>query len=64
MQHSNKVREFIMSDKGIRLVDAYVGNDGVLVGSARIAHEARARRESGDSDRAGAVNKKGKKVKR
>jgi len=39
MQHSNKVREFIMSASGIKLVDAYIGPDGVLVGSARIAHE-------------------------
>ena len=39
MHHSNKIREFIMSDKGINLVDAYIGPEGVLVGSARIAHE-------------------------
>jgi len=39
MEHSNKIREFIMSDKGINLVDAYIGPEGVLVGSARIAHE-------------------------
>jgi|ERR1043166_3343558 circadian clock protein KaiC len=64
MEHSNKVREFIMSNKGIKLVDAYVGPEGVLVGSARVAHEARVRREAGDTDRAGAAKNKTKKVKR
>lgn len=41
--HSNKVREFLIGNKGIELVDVYIGPDGVLTGSARIAHEAGAK---------------------
>ena len=40
MAHSNQVREFLISDRGIDLVDAYVGPSGVLTGSARAAQEA------------------------
>ncbi|NIJ54418.1 circadian clock protein KaiC [Dyadobacter arcticus] len=35
MKHSNKVREFLITDKGLRLVEVFVGPDGVLTGSAR-----------------------------
>ena len=41
MAHSNRVREFLLTDKGIRLVDVYFGPDGVLIGSKRIAAEGR-----------------------
>ena len=40
MAHSNQVREFLMTESGIRLVDVYVGPGGVLTGSARLAQEA------------------------
>lgn len=40
MAHSNQVREFILSDRGIDLVDVYLGQDQVLTGSARLAQEA------------------------
>jgi circadian clock protein KaiC len=40
MAHSNQVREFLISDHGIDLVDAYIGPSGVLTGSARAAQEA------------------------
>ena len=40
MAHSNQVREFLISDRGIDLVDAYIGPSGVLTGSARAAQEA------------------------
>jgi circadian clock protein KaiC len=40
MAHSNQVREFLISDRGIDLVDAYIGPSGVLTGSARMAQEA------------------------
>jgi circadian clock protein KaiC len=43
MAHSNQVREFIMSSDGIKLREAYVGPEGVLTGSARLAQEARDR---------------------
>jgi circadian clock protein KaiC len=37
MKHSNQVREFVISDKGLDLVDVYLGVGGVLTGSAREA---------------------------
>ncbi len=43
MAHSNQVREFILSDKGIDLVDVYLGGDRVLTGTARAAQEAQER---------------------
>lgn len=38
MPHSNQVREFVLSDHGIELVDVYIFGDQVLTGSARVAH--------------------------
>jgi len=38
MAHSNQMREFVLSDAGIDLVDVYLGADGVLTGNARVAH--------------------------
>lgn len=43
MAHSNQVREFLLTDRGIELADVYVGPQGVLTGSARSAQEARER---------------------
>jgi circadian clock protein KaiC len=37
MAHSNQIREFLISARGIDLVDAYIGPSGVLTGSARAA---------------------------
>jgi circadian clock protein KaiC len=39
--HSNQIREFLLTDHGIDLIDTYVGSDGVLMGSARAAQTAR-----------------------
>jgi circadian clock protein KaiC len=39
--HSNQVREFLLTDHGIELIDAYVGTEGVLMGSARASQSAR-----------------------
>jgi circadian clock protein KaiC len=41
MAHSNQLREFTMTEKGIRLIPAYVGPSGVLTGSSRVAQEAK-----------------------
>jgi circadian clock protein KaiC len=41
MAHSNQVREFLLTDRGIELADVYVGPQGVLTGSARSAQEAK-----------------------
>ncbi len=43
MAHSNQVREFLLTNEGIKLVDVNRGPDGVLTGSARIALEAHER---------------------
>jgi circadian clock protein KaiC len=45
MAHSNQIREFLLTDRGVRLRDVYLGPGGVLTGSARIAREAEERRE-------------------
>jgi circadian clock protein KaiC len=39
--HSKQLREFRMTDSGIELIDAYIGPEGVLTGTARITQEAR-----------------------
>jgi len=46
MAHSNQVREFLMTDEGIRLVPVYVGSGTVLTGSARLSQEAREKAEA------------------
>jgi circadian clock protein KaiC len=38
MDHSKQIREFIISSKGINIVDVYIGPEGILTGSAREAH--------------------------
>jgi circadian clock protein KaiC len=40
MAHSNQIREFLIFDRGIDLVDAYIGPGGVLTGSARAAQNS------------------------
>ena len=40
MAHSNQIREFLISNRGIDVVDAYIGASGVLTGSARAAQGA------------------------
>ena len=46
MAHSNQLREFVMTDHGIRLVPAYIGAGGVLTGSSRVAQEAKEKADS------------------
>ena len=43
MAHSNQVREFNLSAKGIHLNPVYLGSGGVLTGSARVLREAQER---------------------
>ena len=40
MAHSNQIREFLISDKGVDLMDVYLGPDGVLTGTARLNQES------------------------
>ncbi len=46
MAHSNQIREFLISNRGIDLVDAYTGPSGVLTGAARAAQAAREKAEA------------------
>jgi circadian clock protein KaiC len=48
MAHSNQIREFRLTTRGIELLDVYLGPDGVLTGSARLAQEARARADESE----------------
>jgi circadian clock protein KaiC len=41
MAHSNQVREFLLTDHGVELVDVYSGPVGVFMGSARLEQEQR-----------------------
>ena len=43
--HSNQIREFLITDKGIDIQDVYVGSEGVLTGSMRKAQEAKEQTE-------------------
>ena len=43
MPHSNQIREFTFSRSGLQLSDVYLGPEGVLTGSSRVAQEARER---------------------
>lgn len=40
MSHSNQIREFMLTDDGIRLREVYLGKGEVLTGSARLIQEA------------------------
>ena len=46
MFHSNQVREFLITDAGVDLVDTYLGPTGVMTGAARVAQESLERSES------------------
>jgi circadian clock protein KaiC len=74
MKHSNQVREFVIDDNGINLVQIYLGPQGILVGSAREAQklqklsgkelEDQTVRESQARRREGSENGKGSNSKR
>ena len=41
MEHSNQIREFVLTSDGLELLDVYLGPEGVLTGSARMSQEGR-----------------------
>jgi circadian clock protein KaiC len=45
MYHSNQVREYKITNEGIKLVDLYLGPSGMITGSARIAQIAKEKAE-------------------
>ena len=46
MNHSNQIREYLLTGEGVKFVDAYLGVTGVLTGSARLAKDAQERVEA------------------
>jgi circadian clock protein KaiC len=62
MKHSNQVREFIITDNGLDLVDVYLGPDGILTGSARETQQLN--EKTGVAMRDYAVNRKDREVDR
>jgi len=62
MKHSNQVREFVISDTGLELVDVYLGPEGVLTGSARRAQELH--EETGVLLRNNAITRKDREIDR
>ena len=50
MAHSNQVREFVLSGRGLDLRPVYIGREGFLTGSARLAQEARDRAKAVGED--------------
>ncbi len=62
MKHSNQVREFIITDRGIDLVEVYLGPEGVLTGSAREAQKLQ--EQTGEVLRSNAMSMKDREVQR
>lgn len=62
MKHSNQVREFVITDEGLDLVDVYLGPEGVLTGSAREAQQLKL--ETGVALRDHAVSRKDREIER
>jgi circadian clock protein KaiC len=62
MNHSNQVREFVISSEGLNLIDVFLGPEGVLVGSAREAQQLTA--IAGEVLHTHAVNRKDIEIQR
>ncbi|MBD2700834.1 circadian clock protein KaiC [Spirosoma sp. BT702] len=62
MKHSNQVREFVITDKGLDLIDVYLSSEGVLTGSAREAQQLQ--EVTGVALRDHAMNRKDREIER
>jgi circadian clock protein KaiC len=62
MKHSNQVREFVITNKGLQLVEVFLGPEGVLTGSAREAHTLN--EQTGEALKAHALSRKDKEIER
>ena len=62
MKHSNQVREFVITDKGLDLVEVYLGPQGILTGSAREAQQIH--EKTGSALRDNAVVRKDREISR
>lgn len=62
MKHSNQVREFVITNKGLNLVEVFLGPEGVLTGSAREAHKLN--EQTGEALRMHALGRKDREIER
>lgn len=62
MRHSNQVREFVIAEEGLDLLDVYIGPEGILTGSAREAH--RLEEETGQVLHTNALGRKDRELER
>jgi circadian clock protein KaiC len=62
MKHSKQVREFVITDEGLNLVDVYLSPEGVLTGSAREAQQLQ--EATGTAMREYAVSRKDREIER
>jgi len=58
MAHSNQVRELLITNHGLELVDAVVGPQGVIVGSARVAQLAEDQRAARNRQQSAALRQR------
>ncbi|HEY8571493.1 circadian clock protein KaiC [Phenylobacterium sp.] len=56
MSHSNQIREYQLGPDGVTLIEPYIGQHGVLTGSARIVQEAQ--EEAAAQERRDEVNRR------
>lgn len=62
MFHSNQIREFVITDHGLQLLDVYIGPDGILTGSDREAQQLR--ESAGEALKTFAVSRKDREIDR
>jgi circadian clock protein KaiC len=62
IKHSNQVREFMITNNGLRLVDVFLGPEGVLTGSAREAQ--RLQELTGEAIRTQQIGRKEREISR
>jgi circadian clock protein KaiC len=62
MKHSNQVREFTITNKGLKLIDVYLGPNGVLIGSARESQQLE--QAMGNELKVYAVSRKDREIQR
>jgi circadian clock protein KaiC len=60
--HSNQIREFVLSANGVRLIPPYLGREGVLTGSARVAQESK--EAAGAAQRRSEIARKRREIER
>jgi circadian clock protein KaiC len=64
MAHNNRVREFVLSEKGVDLIDVYMGPEGILTGTFRAFQEAQDKNDAIKRRRSAELAKKLMKSKR